>query len=137
MYKRGLTYGVFDLLHTGHIKLLQRARGLCDYLIVGVQEDEGVMLQKPRPILSTEERVKLVRSLGIADEVVTYYNSVGPGDFSVHKIDAYIHGEDWKEQTDRSKVLKYFEDNNIDLVLLPRTSGISTSDIIYRIKKYR
>lgn len=135
MYKKGLTYGVFDLLHTGHIKLLQRARKLCKYLIVGVQEDEAVMKMKPKPILTTQERVELVESLGIADEVVTYFESTMPSDFQTHNFDVYIHGEDWAEQTDRSAVIKYFKDNNIDLVLLPRTGGISTSEIIYRIKE--
>ena len=81
VYKRGLTFGVFDLLHTGHINLLQKARGLCDYLVVGVQLDEGVEKMKPRPILSTQERVELVKSLKIADEVVTYFESVDSSEF--------------------------------------------------------
>jgi glycerol-3-phosphate cytidylyltransferase len=136
VYKRGLTYGVFDLIHTGHINLLQRARGLCDYLIVGVQDDEGVMKMKPRPILTTRERVELVRSLKIADEVIVYHESTEPSDFDL-KFDVYIHGEDWAEQTDRNRVMAYFKEKGVDLVLLPRTSGISTSEIIRRIKEQR
>jgi len=134
MYKKGLTFGVFDLLHTGHINLLQRARGLCDYLIVGVQEDEGVEKMKPRPILTTRERVELVESLHIADKVVTYFESVDSTPFKRLEFDVYIHGDDWAEQTDRSEVLKYFDSKNIKLELLPRTPGLSTSDIIFRIK---
>ena len=137
VYKRGLTFGVFDLLHTGHINLLQKARGLCDYLVVGVQLDEGVEKMKPRPILSTQERVELVKSLKIADEVVTYFESVDSSEFEKVDFDVYIHWEDWGEQTDWSKVLEYFEKKGIELILLPRTRGISTSDIIFRIKKYR
>ena len=92
---------------------------------------------KPRPILSTQERVELVKSLKIADEVVTYFESVDSSEFEKVDFDVYIHGEDWGEQTDRSKVLEYFEKKGIELILLPRTRGISTSDIIFRIKKYR
>lgn len=134
-YKRGLTFGVFDLLHTGHINLLYKARELCDYLIVGVQKDEGVLKMKPLPILSTEERVELVKSLRIADEVIIYDESIDPSAFEGIDFDVYIHGEDWAKQTDRTKVIESFKKRNIEIVLLPRTKGVSTSEIIERISK--
>jgi glycerol-3-phosphate cytidylyltransferase len=134
---KGYTGGVFDLLHEGHLNLLRRARKLCDYLVVGIQADEEVVKMKPRPILNTQERVRQMEAIGIADEVIVYYDGQKPDTLKKVKPDLFIHGIDWEEQTDRSEVLKYMEEQNIKKILLPRTEGISTSEILKRIKNVR
>ena len=134
-YKVGYTGGVYDILHEGHLNLLRRARALCDHLVVGIQVDEWVAKMKPLPILNTEERVRQMKSIGIADEVVTYGDPQKPEALQRVKPDVFIHGADWEEQTDRSVVLEYMAKHGIDKVLLPRTDGISTSEIIRRIKE--
>lgn len=63
-------YVVADLLHIGHIKHLQNAKRHGDYLIVGILTDEATMEKKPAPILSFAERVEIVESLKVVDEVV-------------------------------------------------------------------
>jgi len=134
---KGYTGGVFDLLHEGHLNLLRRARKLCDYLVVGIQADEEVVKMKPRPILNTQERVRQMEAIGIADEVIVYYDGQKPDTLKKVKPDLFIHGIDWEEQADRSEVLKYMEEQNIKKILLPRTEGISTSEILKRIKNAR
>ena len=66
-----ITYGTYDLLHYGHIKLLERAKSLGDYLIVGVTADD---FDKTRGKINVQqslmERVEAVRSTGIADEII-------------------------------------------------------------------
>ena len=131
---KGYTGGVFDILHEGHLNLIRRARELCDYLVVGVQDDSEVIKLKAKPILNTEERFRQIKALGIADEVIIYYDGTKPDHLKRIKPDIFVHGEDWIKQTDRSEVIKYMKENNIELKLLPRTEGISASDIKERIK---
>ena len=132
---KGYTGGVFDLLHEGHLNLIRRAKSLCDYLVVGIQADEEVVKMKPRPILTTEERVRQMEAIGMADEVIVYYDGQKPDALKKVNPDIFIHGSDWEDQTDRSEVLKYMEEKGIKKILLPRTEGISTSEILKRIKE--
>ncbi len=129
------TGGVFDVLHLGHLRLLARARALGDRLVVGVQADEAVcsIPGKRAPILSTEERVAQMRALPFADEVIVYHVSTNPETVARVRPDVFVHGEDWPRQTDRSRVIRYLEEHGIRLVLLPRTEGISCTDLRRRI----
>ena len=69
----GFTCGAFDLLHAGHVLMLEEAREACDYLIVGVQSDPSIdRPEKNSPIQSHEERIIQVRGIKFVDEVVTY-----------------------------------------------------------------
>ena len=72
--KRVLTFGVFDTLHRGHIRLFERARQYGDFLIVAVQTDENILKYKPgiNIINTTEERVYMVGSIRYVDMVVCY-----------------------------------------------------------------
>ena len=68
--KRVITFGTFDIFHVGHINILERARALGDYLIVGVSSDALNISKKGRnPVYSEEERVKIISSLRCVDEV--------------------------------------------------------------------
>jgi len=66
----GYAYVVGDILHFGHIQTLRNAKSLCDRLIVGVLTDEAAMEKKPRPIISFEERLRIVGELASVDAVV-------------------------------------------------------------------
>lgn len=63
-------YMVADIFHLGHLTFLQNAKKHGDYLIVGVLTCEAAMEKKPRPIISFDERTKIIKSIGIVDEVV-------------------------------------------------------------------
>lgn len=131
-----LTCGVYDILHIGHMNLLRRAKKFGDYLVVGIQEDEWVIKTKPKPILNTKERIEQMKALGIADEVISYAgDNTTPDNLKRVKPNVFVHGEDWEEQSERSKIKEYMKKYGIKLALLPRTEGISSTDIKNRVIK--
>lgn len=96
--KVGFTCGAFDVLHTGHALMLQEARGVCDYLIVGVQSDPNIdRKEKNKPVQSFEERVTMVKAIRYVDEVVLYDTEADLLEL-LKKLnpDIRILGADWK-----------------------------------------
>ena len=99
-YKIGFTCGVFDLLHIGHLNLLEKCKSMCDYLIVGVCNNEYVLNVKNKtPIFTQEDRVRILKSLKCVDDAVLmsveevadklkFYNKI--------KFDVLFSGDDWK-----------------------------------------
>lgn len=120
--KKVITYGTYDLLHYGHIRLLERARELGDYLIVGVtSEDFDKKRGKINVKQSLMERVKAVKDTGLADEIIIEeYEGQKIDDICKYGIDIFTVGSDWKGKFD------YLEEY-CKVVYLPRTEGISSS----------
>ena len=119
-----ITYGSYDLLHYGHIKLLERAKALGDYLIVGVTSDD---YDKTRGKInlrqSLMERLEAVRATGIADEIIVEeYEGQKIDDIKKFGVDIFTVGSDWEGYFD------YLNDY-CKVIYLPRTEGISSSDI--------
>ena len=119
-----ITYGTFDLLHYGHVRLLQRARALGDHLIVGVTADA---FDKARGKINVHqslmERIEAVRALGIADEIIVEeYEGQKIDDIRRYHIDIFTVGSDWEGTFDYLK--EYCQ-----VVYLPRTEGVSSSEI--------
>lgn len=122
--KKVITYGTYDLLHYGHVKLLERAKALGDYLIVGVTADD---FDKTRGKINVQqslmERVEAVRATGLADEIlVEEYEGQKIDDIKRLDIDIFTVGSDWIGYFDYIK--EYCE-----VVYLPRTEGVSSSEI--------
>ena len=70
----GFTCGAFDLLHAGHIVMLQEAKSNCDYLIVGLQTDPTIdRNEKNKPIQSVYERFVQLNAVKYVDEIIPYY----------------------------------------------------------------
>ena len=92
-----ITYGTYDLLHYGHIKLLERAKELGDYLIVGVTSDDYDKTRgKINLTQSLMERVEAVRSTGIADEIIIEeYEGQKIDDIRKYNVDIFTVGSDW------------------------------------------
>lgn len=128
-----LTVGVFDLLHYGHIELFRKAKELGDELIVAVQDSEYVSKFKPsaKLIYSTNERVYMVDAIKYVDSV-RIYNSV---DECVKKIkfDIFVIGPDQNHSKFKAAI-NWCENNNKQVIVLPRTEGISTTLIKQIIK---
>lgn len=126
--KRILTFGTYDLLHVGHVRLLKRAAALGDQLIVGVSSDELNISKKGRaPVYSTTERLEIVRSLSCVDHVFVEHSLEAKGDYiRDHKADILVMGDDWAGRFDMFKDL-------CDVMYLPRTEGISTTYLISSI----
>ena len=119
-----ITYGTFDLLHYGHIRLLERAKVLGDYLIVGVTADD---FDKQRGKINVQqslmERLEAVRATGIADEIIIEeYEGQKIDDIKRYGIDIFTVGSDWVGKFD-------YLNEYCKVIYLERTQGVSSSDI--------
>ena len=127
--KKVITYGTFDLLHTGHINILRRAKALGDYLIVAVSTDEFNMLKHKEAYHSFEERKQILEAIKYVDEVIGENDwDQKVDDIKKYNIDTFVMGNDWEGEFDFLK--EYCE-----VVYLPRTSGISTTKIKDELKQ--
>lgn len=127
-----ITYGTYDVLHYGHIRLLQRAKALGDYLIVGVTSDD---YDKSRGKInnrqSLSDRMEAVRKTGIADEVIVEeYDGQKIDDIRKYGIDVFTVGSDWEGKFD-------YLNAYCKVVYLPRTEGVSSSDIRSESRKLK
>lgn len=123
--KRVITYGTFDLLHYGHINLLRRAKALGDYLIVALSSDEFNWNEKQKKCYFTyEERKALLESVRYVDLVIPEENwEQKRTDVHEYHVDTFVMGDDWKGKFD------FLKDEGVEVVYLPRTPEISTTQI--------
>lgn len=122
--KKVITYGTFDLLHYGHVNLLERAKSLGDYLIVVLSSDEFNWNEKHKKCYFTyDERKRLLESIRYVDLVIpetSWEQKIE--DIKEFKIDTFVMGDDWKGKFD-------FLSEYCEVVYLPRTPEISTTQI--------
>lgn len=123
--KRILTYGTFDLLHYGHIRLLKRAKALGDYLIVAVSTEEFNELKGKKTYHNYETRKKMLEAIRYVDLVIPEENwEQKINDVREFHVDTVVMGSDWAG----SDKFEYLNDY-CDVVYLDRTEGISTTKI--------
>ena len=122
--RRVITFGTYDLFHIGHLRLLQRAKTLGDYLIVGVSTDALNMKKKGRtPVMPQEERLAIVASIGCVDAVFFEESLEEKRDYiRKHGAHVLVMGDDWRGKFDNLSDL-------CEVVYLPRTEGVSTTEI--------
>ena len=124
--KKVLTFGVFDMLHIGHMLLFKRAKALGDYLIVAVQDGDCILKYKPgtEMIYTTDERLYMVSTIRYVDEVVTYKDV----DIDIKNIDfdVFAVGEDQKH-AGFQRAMEWCRENGKEVVVLTRTEGISST----------
>ncbi len=123
--KRVLTYGTFDLLHYGHINLLRRARALGDELVVAVSTDEFNWNEKQKKCYYTyEQRKAILEAIRYVDQVIPEENwDQKRTDVHKYNIDIFVMGDDWEGKFD------FLREEGIEVVYLPRTPDISTTQI--------
>lgn len=131
--KKVLTVGVYDLLHIGHIELFRKAKALGDYLIVAVQDSDVVLHYKPdvNLVYTTEERCYMVKSIRYVDEVIVYRDvdeAVRQTDF-----DLFAKGPDQNHEGFQ-KAMEYCRKEGKEVVVMPRTEGVSSSQLKELIK---
>lgn len=128
------TTGVFDILHKGHINVLNEARKLADTLLVGVQDAESIFRTKGRyPTLSNLERTEQLKLLPFVDDVFIYTDIDQRPNLERIRPDVMVQGDDWLRTGDRTKILEYLNQNNIRLVLIPYTQGVSSTELKKRL----
>jgi len=118
-----ITYGTFDLLHIGHLNLLENLANLCDRLIVGVSTDEFNALKGKKCVVPYEDRARLVQSLKVVHLVIPEMDwAQKRSDIIEHKADIFAIGNDWSGKFDDLRDI-------VQVIYLPRTDGISTTEI--------
>ncbi len=123
--KRILTYGTFDLLHYGHIRILKRAKELGDYLVVALSTDEFNAIKGKKAYHNYETRKKMLEAIRYVDLVIPENEwEQKLQDVKDYKIDVVVMGDDWAG-SDKFDYLKEY----CEIAFLERTPGISTSQI--------
>lgn len=130
--KKVITYGTYDMLHYGHIRLLERARALGDYLIVGVTSDSFDMtrgkINVKQPLC---ERMEAVKATGLADEVIVEeYEGQKIDDIRRYGVDIFTEGSDWTGKFD-------YLNEYCKVVYLERTQGVSSAELRAQERRLR
>lgn len=121
--RRVITYGTFDLLHYGHIRLLQRCKAQGDYLVVALSTDEFNAGKGKKSYFSWDDRKNMLEAIRFVDLVIPENTwEQKRSDIEKYHIDTFVMGDDWEGKFDDLKDL-------CDVVYLPRTPEISTTKI--------
>lgn len=131
----GITFSTFDFFHAGHVKMLEEAKTVCDYLIVGLQLDPSLdRPEKNKPVQSVIERYIQVSSCKYVDEVVPYVTEKDLDEIlRSFKIDVRIIGEEYQDKDFTGKA--YCEQKGIAIYYNSRDHDYSSSEIRKRVSK--
>lgn len=137
MYKNVYVIGVFDLFHRGHVEFLKKAKALGENLIVAVNGDEMVASYKRKPYYAEEDRLEIIKSCKYVQDAFIIREYDNKKYIEQYEIDAIVHGNDWERASYLQQIRvtdDYLKQQNAELVLIPYTAGVSTSQIIKQIK---
>jgi len=123
----GYTAGVFDLFHIGHLNLLKNAKGMCDYLIVGVTTDDLVVYKGKHAIIPFEDRLEIVRNIKYVDAVVPQNDMDKVTMCKKLKAKFLFVGDDWYGSIKWKKYDKDLNDYGVEVIYFPYTKGVSSS----------
>ena len=129
-YKVGYTDGVYDLFHIGHLNMIQTAKQNCEYLIVGIHGDAVVEEYKHRrPIVNENDRKRIIEAIKGVDrtEINRFRDKLKL--WELYHFDVIFIGDDWKGPERWNNFEKVLAEINVDVVYVPYTKGISTTDI--------
>ena len=133
-YKIGYTDGVYDLFHVGHLNMIEAAKKQCEYLIVGVHSDEVVNQYKNfYPIIPENERARIIGSIHGVDKVVINDVRDKLTLLERYHFNVVFIGDDWKGTERWNNFEKVLGERNVDVIYVPYTKGISTTDIKKKI----
>ncbi len=138
-YKVGYTCGVFDLFHVGHLNLLERCKEQCEYLIVGVCNDDYVNnIKKKEPVIPEEDRVRIINALKCVDRAeLVDIETTNDKMLAIKKFnfDVLFSGDDWKGSERYKKTEEQFKKIGASIEYLPYTKGVSTSELKEKMSK--
>ena len=125
-----LTYGTFDMFHIGHLNLLNRLKRLGDKLIVAVSTDEFNSIKGKKTLIPFEQRALIVQNIKCVDMVISEENwEQKIYDIKKYNVDIFAMGDDWKGKFD-------FLKDYCEVIYLPRTQNISTTELKKELNKY-
>ena len=129
------TNGVYDLLHPGHVRYLNAARGFGDALIVGVNSDRSVRANKGpnRPVNPEQERAEVIAALAAVDGAVIFDDDTPHGIISRLQPDVLVKGADWP--ADQIVGRDIVEARGGRVVRAQIEEGYSTSALIEKVRK--
>ncbi|MBR5039072.1 MAG: adenylyltransferase/cytidyltransferase family protein [Prevotella sp.] len=135
-YRIGYTQGVYDMFHIGHLNLINKAKELCDHLLVGVNSDELVRTYKHKEtVIKEHDRSEIVRNIKAVDECVLVDTLDKVELYKKYEFDVVFIGDDWyghpRWMQTKDELAKY----GVDVVFLPHTDGISSTILREQIKK--
>lgn len=125
-----LTYGTFDMFHIGHLNLLNRLKRLGDKLIVAVSTDEFNSIKGKKTLIPFEQRALIVQNIKCVDMVISEENwEQKIDDIKKYNVDIFAMGDDWQGKFD-------FLKDYCEVIYLPRTQNISTTELKKELNKY-
>lgn len=130
-YRTVLTYGTYDLIHVGHIRLFQRLSMIADKLIVACSTDEFNKVKGKVTVIPFDQRVEMLESCRYVDQVIAESNwDQKRSDVVKYDVDLFAMGDDWEGKFDELADL-------CDILYLPRTQNISTTELKALVQKMR
>lgn len=136
-YRVGITVGVFDLFHVGHLNLLERCKGMCEHLVVAVCQDDYVtQIKHKKPVYPASDRMRLLAALRCVDEVIPVTIEETEDKMLLlhnHQFDVLFSGDDWKGTPRYIKTEEQFAKLGVSIEYLSYTQGISTTQIKQQI----
>lgn len=131
----GYTTGVFDMFHVGHLNLLEKARALCDFLVVGVSTDDLVESYKhKRPNVSLEDRLTVIQAMKMVDAVVVQESMDKYAMWEKLQYRVIFHGDDWKGSDMYRETEAKLKAAGVKLTYFPYTQGISSTMLREKVK---
>ena len=128
--KTVITYGTFDMFHIGHLKLLKRLKDMGDNVIVAVSTDDFNLGKGKKTLIPYEQRAQIVESIKYVDMVIPEESwEQKLSDVKKYNVTTFAIGEDWKGKFD-------FLEDLCEVVYLPRTQNISTTDLKKSLKRF-
>ncbi len=132
------TVGTFDLLHVGHLALLEYCKSLGDTVAVGVASDEVVLLYKPNiPVIPLDQRIEMLKALSCVDIVIPYHELDYLAVCKEVKADIFVIGEDWGSKPHNRGVEEYLKEQGKKIVQVqynPRTSSTEIRKTVISIQ---
>lgn len=130
-YKLGYTQGVYDMFHIGHLNLINKAKEYCEQLVVGVNADKLVEEYKHKtPIIPESERSEIIKNLKAVDDCIVVSTLDKLKVHDTVPFDAIFIGDDWKNDERWKKTSIDLKKIGVDVVFLPYTSGISSTQLL-------
>lgn len=133
----GYTSGVFDLFHVGHVRLLRRAKGLCDWLIVGVTNDHLVSYKNKKAVIPFDERLEIVESCKFVDLAVEQISLDKLDAYRRYKFNVMFVGDDWYQTERWNEIETTLTCEGVRVVYFPYTRTTSSTLINRTLEELR